>query len=665
MDLSSSLPLHLSGADLSGLTISGAKPTAIFSQRFGDYYFSNHDGLAETKYVYLAGNDLPAAWQTSTQRHFTIGETGFGTGMNFMAAWQAFEQTISSDTSNASNKCLHYVGVELFPLDRRLIGRFLRPLFPAHMVDRFLAQYPFPVPGFHHMQLTDRVSLTLIFDDVVDGFSQLSGQIDAWFLDGFSPSQNPDMWRDAVFEQLARLSSPGATLASFTAAGFVRRGLQKAGFHIEKTKGFARKRDMIKGRFIGLDHAATTDKHKSSQAAPPARPLSTTPLPRIAVIGAGLAGAACAYQFARTGHDVAIFDQAPHPASGASGNPVGLFNPRPFAQRHARNEYHIGGLELAARRLRHLAQDHDIDYRLCGCLHLDVDEKASRRHDKAMAGMGWPGDLMRRVTPGEATSIAGIKITRSGLYSPLAGAVSPPKLVRAYMAHHAIAPEYNCRITRLYHDGAQWHLYGQNDQYLGNSDVVITTRPIDHIQLEDKFLPNMAGILRPVKGQVTQWHIPQSTYATSRHARVNISQLRCNISHGGYISRLNDTNMIMGATFHRGQSDPAPIPSDDYQNYYQLKRAMGDVPALNNASPDFSSRRASVRLTTGDHMPILGAYPQAAAQGLYISTGWGSHGILGTILGAQILYDMVAQTPHSAPLCVLKAIHPNRFTHIV
>ena len=213
----------------------------IRSQEFDDVYFSAGDGLAETRHVFLDGNGLPETWSGAKQ--FVIGETGFGTGLNFLAVWKLFGETA------AEGQKLHFISVEKFPLSAEQIDEAL-----SHWgeLDEYRAQlvevYPEnPIGVFEHD--FGRVKLTITFDDVVDGLKQADTIVDAWFLDGFRPSSNPEMWTDAVFEQVARLSKEGTRFATFTSAGFVRRGLEAVGFDVKKVPGFGRKREMSVGVF--------------------------------------------------------------------------------------------------------------------------------------------------------------------------------------------------------------------------------------------------------------------------------------------------------------------------------------------------------------------------------------------------------------------------------
>lgn len=215
------------------------------SKEFDDVYFSADDGLAESEYVFLDGNHLPREWQGKPR--FTICETGFGTGLNFLAAWKRFIETTQD------GECLDFISFEKFPLDAEEINLHLQPW--ADVFKEYLPQlveaYPPLMSGFHRICFGDRVTLTLVFGDVNDELPRIDARVDAWFLDGFKPSTNPDMWSETVFGEMARLSHSGTRLATFTAAGQVRRGLADAGFTVEKTKGFGRKRDMTIGVYNG------------------------------------------------------------------------------------------------------------------------------------------------------------------------------------------------------------------------------------------------------------------------------------------------------------------------------------------------------------------------------------------------------------------------------
>jgi len=258
------------------------------SKEFDDIYFSAQDGLEETRHVFLAGNNLPAAW--AGRPHFVIAETGFGTGLNFLAAWQLFARTAQPGQK------LHYISFEKFPLNwveiESALAQWRGELGPQ--MDVLRAVYPLRTTGFHRVVLNDQVTLTLIFDDVNGALPRLDVPcgVDAWFLDGFAPAKNPQMWTDTLFTNMARLSRPGATFATFTAAGIVKRGLSQAGFTVDKIAGFGRKRDMLAGRFNGTENKTEIVTNK-----------------KIAIIGGGLAGTATAHVLKAHVHHSVIFEK--------------------------------------------------------------------------------------------------------------------------------------------------------------------------------------------------------------------------------------------------------------------------------------------------------------------------------------------------------------------
>ncbi|MDA0997316.1 MAG: tRNA (5-methylaminomethyl-2-thiouridine)(34)-methyltransferase MnmD [Proteobacteria bacterium] len=247
------------------------------SGRAGDIYFSPDDGPAERKHVFLDGIGAPETFNRPGMR---LCELGFGSGLNFLLSWRTWRETAAKDAS------LDYTAVEGYPLAAGEIARALRR-FP--MIERELAALvaalPPRVAGWHRVELdAGRVRLTLVYTDVMTALKGLLGSFDAWYLDGFAPSINPEMWAPEVLGLIAKHSAPGARLATFTAAGGVRRSLAAAGFDVKRRKGFAGKRECLAGTFEG---APTTGERKDAG--------------RVAVIGAGIAGGWVTMALARRG----------------------------------------------------------------------------------------------------------------------------------------------------------------------------------------------------------------------------------------------------------------------------------------------------------------------------------------------------------------------------
>ncbi len=288
-----------------------SQPTGPRAPQFGDIYFSAEDGLEESRAVFLQGCNLPQDWQGKP--NYVVGELGFGTGLNALALWDLWRR------AGPVTGWLHFVSIEKHPLRREDAARgFAAWPSLAGLSDQLLAQWPSALKGAHRLVFPDdRFTITLFQDEAELALAQIEARVDAWFLDGFAPDRNEAMWSQAVFDRIGRLSRAGTRVATFTVAGAVRRGLQQAGFAVEKRPGFGRKRERLEAIYAG----AVTP--------PDISPVERTQpcAGRVAIIGAGIAGASLALAFRRRGRDVLVID-AVGPAGGASGAPAGLLTPR-------------------------------------------------------------------------------------------------------------------------------------------------------------------------------------------------------------------------------------------------------------------------------------------------------------------------------------------------
>jgi len=205
------------------------------STRFDDPYYSRQDGLAETRHAFLDGNDLPVRFDGASE--FCIAELGFGTGLNFLAALELWRG------SAAPGAVLRYTAFELYPMS---VAEMDRALAHWDVIDGLRAELISAWTG-QGAQLPD-AELTVIVGDARECVATWEGHADAWFLDGFAPSRNPEMWEEDLLAHVHRSTATGGSFATYSAAGAVRRGLQTAGFHVNRVKGFGRKREMLTGR---------------------------------------------------------------------------------------------------------------------------------------------------------------------------------------------------------------------------------------------------------------------------------------------------------------------------------------------------------------------------------------------------------------------------------
>ena len=250
-----------------------------YSETYADVYHSADGGAGQARHVFLQGNDLPARW--ADQERFIILETGFGGGLNFLATWAAWRDD--------PHRCgrLHYLAVEKHPFMANDLA-LLHQQWPefAPLSRELCANWPVLTPGYHRLELDNgRMVLTLLLGEAETVLRRCEARVDAFYLDGFDPKKNPEMWSADLFRRLARLAAPEATLATWCVAGEVRAALGAAGFEVERRPGFGRKRHMLTGRRAAGQ--APTEAATASRAR------------HAVVLGAGLAGCAIAEQIGR------------------------------------------------------------------------------------------------------------------------------------------------------------------------------------------------------------------------------------------------------------------------------------------------------------------------------------------------------------------------------
>lgn len=561
------------------------------SDQFDDVYFSAEDGLAETRHVFLAGNDLPQAW--ADRADFTILEMGFGTGLNILVAAQEFAHTAKP------SQHLHLISVEKYPLAvpdiRAALMRWADVLQP--FLDVMLMQYPLRVGGWYRINLAANIHLTLIFDDVHCALPELDACVDAFFLDGFAPAKNPEMWTPQILDQLGRLAAKGARFATFTAARAVRDGLAQAGFSVEKTKGFGRKRDMLRGVFAGLGRATTIARKSQS----------------IGIIGGGLAGAAVAYVFQKAGHDVTVYEAQSAPAQAASGNPVGLYNPRFAAQRSPEAVFYMSAFAAVYHRF---TQFEDVGFAPTGAVHLATDAEKKKRFQALVQNWGWHKDHACYEDAQSTSARLGYNVPYQSLWLPDSGAVSPNRVVQAYLRNIKIHTSTAVQIP----------------QALERHDVVIKA---DAQLIEG--LP-----MTTVRGQVT--------FAQMVDDMPGLSVQLC---YGGYCSAPQDGRCVVGSTFQSWLTSTDTRAEDDAQNLSRLATVL----------PEYASRmrvtgaRAALRVSTQDRFPIVGQLQDR----VYVSAAHGSHGLLSSLMAARVIADDLAGVTWALPRSSLRALAPARF----
>ncbi|MCE5363773.1 bifunctional tRNA (5-methylaminomethyl-2-thiouridine)(34)-methyltransferase MnmD/FAD-dependent 5-carboxymethylaminomethyl-2-thiouridine(34) oxidoreductase MnmC [Pseudomonas anguilliseptica] len=626
------------------------------SSQFADVYFSNENALAETRYVFLANNQLPERFAALTaDQQLVIGETGFGTGLNFLCAWQLFEQ----HAARAAR--LHFVSVEKYPLSKADLQRALA-LWPelAPYAEQLLAQYVALHPGFQRLVFAGgRIVLTLLIGDALALFSQLDAQVDAWFLDGFAPAKNPDMWTPELFAELARLSHAGTTIGTFTSTGYVRRRLNDAGFKMKRVPGLGKKWEVLKGSFIGEPKAA----EKPWFARPPQPAGTRTAL----VIGAGLAGCATAASLAQRGWQVTLLERHAAIAQEASGNPQGVLYLKLSAHHTTLSRLIVSGYGHSRRLLEQL--DKGANWDNCGVLQLAFDAKETQR--QAQLAAAFPADLLTNLNKSAAEAKAGIPLPAGGLFYPDAGWVHPPALCALLSQQPNIQLQLHQEALELRRDGDRWQAWN-GEQLLASASVAVLASAA-----EIKGFTQSADLpLKRIRGQISR--LPAT--AASR-------ALNTVVCAEGYVAPARQDEHTLGASFDFNSDDLSLNSADHASNLQLLEDISPELSSALNAAaldPEHLQGRAAFRCTSPDYLPIVGPLADAIAfaeaysvlskdarqvpdtpcpwlDGLYINSGHGSRGLITAPLSGELIAAWLNDEPLPVPADVAQACHPNRF----
>lgn len=630
------------------------------SRHFGDIYFSRSRGLEETRYVFLDGNDLARRFERLSARGtFTIGETGFGTGLNFLAAWQRFEALAPEDAR------LHFVSTELHPLSTADLARALSlwPDLRTH-ADALLASYDALPPGFHRFVFASgRVTLTLLVGDAADTLPQLDARMDAWFLDGFAPSKNPGLWCDEVLTQISRLSHAGTTCATYTVAGAVRRGLDAAGFRVERTPGFGTKREMLRGTCV----QPVAEGHRPPWTRrPPAGPVRDA-----VVIGGGLAGASTAASLAARGIRVVLVDRCRGLAEETSGNAQGMLYIKPSPHPTPLTALVVAGLAFTQRVLATALPADGVSWSRCGVLTLAHDPAEADRMER-IATLGWPAEFARPVDRDEASRIAGVEVPAGGLFHPGAGWVHPRALCEALVSRDGIRLQLGQRADRIERtESGRWSVQAEGER-IAEADVFVVAGGLS----SRGFAQCEALPLRGIRGQIT-------TIPATESSR----QLRTVLCAESYAAPAREGVHCVGATFDVHDEAPTFRVEDNRDNLEALMRVSpAFARALQAETLDAAALdgRAGVRCVTPDYLPVIGPMVDAAVfaerfqalrhdakrkvegdvpwlQGLYVNTGHGSRGLVTAPLGGELIASLVAGEPLPLGESLVRALAPVRF----
>lgn len=672
---------------------------APLSPTYGDHYHTPSGAYGQARHVFLGGNQLPARWSGRTR--FVVLETGFGLGTNFLATWAAWR----ADPARCER--LIFISLEKHPLRREDLARAQAGSPEPELAQALIDAWPPLTPNLHTLDFDGgQVRLMLALGDALEWLPALVAQVDAFYLDGFAPSKNPDLWVPEIFKQMSRLAAPDASVATWCLARRLLDGLTAAGFEVRLVPGFARRREMTAARFA--------PRHRPPVA--PGRVPVAPQAQQVLVIGAGLAGAACARALRRRGLACTVLEAGSGPAGQASGNPGGLFHGtlHPDDGPHAR--FNRTAALATARELTRVQAD--LPWLQWGLLRVEREGgcsdplQALQSMQALLARTGLPPDYVQALSAAEASQLAGLPLQQPAWCFPGGGAVSPAALVATWLREVQAQPVSGARVVALQQVDAggvvvnadigaaggtsrsplplplslpsqshspsstvapsapRWRALDAEGRVIAEADAVVLAAGTANEALA---APWLAGPAWPWVSQRGQLSLVAPGTASVTPA--------VPVAGVGYALALPDGRLAFGASADAGDAEPALRMQDQIQNLQRLGQLLPDL-QLDGASPSQAAEdgrlplmgRVGWRSLVPDRLPIVGALPcsvpgQRAEQarfwprhaGLMLCGGLASRGITWATLCGELIAAQITGEPLPLEADLVDLLDPARF----
>ena len=642
------------------------------SGEFGDVYFSHADGLAESRHVFLAHNQLPERLANLADKQcFTVAELGFGTGLNFLATWQLWRQ-LRAKKPHLTSARLHFITTEKYPIPLNDLTQILalwaqRAPELAKLIEQLLANYPPLIAGCHRLNfIDDNITLDIWLGDAGDSLASLDTEtaikrpyVDAWFLDGFAPSCNETLWAESIFTQMQRLSRPSTTAATYSCAGIVKRGLQTHGFEINKVKGFGRKREMLTAVMgDNTDSLVLNDDNNLS--------VLPNPLSHTVVIGAGVAGLLTAWTLANRGMTVTIIDKVA-PLAGASGNPRALLAPNMTPIHHVYEHLHSIGYLYSGRLYRYFNQQAELQQTPLILEQTGTLDLLIKTNIGTAQIADYPNEMATTITTAEALRLSGLKAKdlADNLYLPQSGLVNPQALKTVILKHPNIGYQ-QLSVTDIKETADKVTVTGDKESGSDNNqssiticaDNVVICAAYESHQLDKRIVE-----CRTIRGQLS-WFTPTAEQVAGLP--------KLPLKYSGYcapfIGQIGDAEVnnisdnqpqfLLGASFVDADASIDIRGEENQQNYDKL---LEDIPELSNVLPNDTGAwqaRAGVRTQTIDYHPLVGRLAQSRR--IWTLSAMGAKGYALAPICAEALADMMLGCFAPLSAVTLARLSPNR-----
>ncbi len=638
------------------------------SAEFDDIYFSNQDGLAESRYVFQQGNQLWQRWQNYPSEHFVIAETGFGTGLNFFAVTVLFRE-FRQQYPNAPLKRLFFISFEKYPipLEQLKLAHQTYPEF-TQLAQQLQQYWLEPIEGCYRFHFAE-TTLDLWFGDLIDNLPQLGdymcNKIDAWFLDGFSPSKNPQMWNDTLYRHMYRYSKEQGTFATFTAASTVRKGLEQVGFEVKKRKGYGKKRECLQG-----------NKPNSSQAPIHfpwylAQPAQVTPQPNIAIIGGGIASLFCALSLLERQAKVTLYCEDEDIALNASGNKQGAFYPQLSDDDLINIRFYIHAFAYGQQRLQQaILQGIPFEHSFCGVALCSYDHKSAVKLEK-ISHYQWPQSLYSPLSPAQLSEKVGLPLACSGGFIPQGAWLAPRQFVQnmfAYLVECGLEIKTQQKVTALEQQENGWQLTNaQGEQYKHQVVILANGHKITEFT-QTAHLP-----LYPVRGQVSE--IP-----TTEH----LKQLKTVVCYDGYLTPMAQSHTHCIGASHVRDCDSREFSLAEQRENQQKIQTNLNVNWTKEIDASGNQARVGIRCAVRDRIPMLGNVPKFEQQlddyqhlynlrrrkqsiknaanfdNLFLIAALGSRGLTSAPLLGETLASLIYQEPLPLSQDIMHQLQANR-----